>query len=461
MILVGNQRGGAKNLAAHLMKSENERVDVHQIRGFIGRDLQSALMESYAISRGTQCRQHMFSLSLNPPKDAYVSADNFEAAIDKAEEQLGLSGQPRAIVFHEKYGDDGKLRRHAHAVWCRIKVEEMKAVQLSFTRQKLQELARDLYIEHGWQMPRGFVDRAGRDPMNFTLEEWQQAKRAGKDPRKIKGIFKDAWATSDSKASFAAALKEHGYILAQGDRRGYVAVDYQGEKYAISRYVGIKTKQVHARLGDVKDLPSTDQAHAETAGIVTTRLKVLKAEQSQLHRQTQSRLKAEKQRTREKQEAERQRLAKEQEKRTQAENTTRQARIRKGLPGLWDRFTGQRRKTLLQNEFEAAQSKQRDECERQAVNTKQAQTRQRMQEKADTARNQHANVQRELSDDVQTINAKAEAEKNRQKDAFIRKRKSAADLETAMDHPSSANARSCPQMPDFRSHPSPDAGVLR
>lgn len=32
MILVGNQRGGANDLARHLMKAENERVEVHEVR---------------------------------------------------------------------------------------------------------------------------------------------------------------------------------------------------------------------------------------------------------------------------------------------------------------------------------------------------------------------------------------------------------------------------------------------
>lgn len=39
MILVGNQRGGAYELAAHLLKQENERVEVHDLRGFASTDL--------------------------------------------------------------------------------------------------------------------------------------------------------------------------------------------------------------------------------------------------------------------------------------------------------------------------------------------------------------------------------------------------------------------------------------
>ncbi len=176
MILVGNQRGGAKGLALHLMKEENDHVDVHELRGFASDDLMGALTEAYAISRGAKCRQFLYSLSLNPPKQEQVGTEAFESAIERAEERMGLSGQPRAIVFHEKEG-----RRHAHVVWSRIRADEMKAVQLSFTKRKLNALARELYIKHGWQMPHGLVDPSQRDPRNFTLAEWQQAKRVGKD----------------------------------------------------------------------------------------------------------------------------------------------------------------------------------------------------------------------------------------------------------------------------------------
>ena len=123
MILVGNQRGGAKDLALHLLKQENEHVEVHGVRGFASQNLMAALNEAHAISRATRCKQFLFSLSLNPPKDENVSTETFKQTIDRVEEKLGLTNQPRAIVFHEKNG-----RRHCHAVWSRIKVDEMKAV---------------------------------------------------------------------------------------------------------------------------------------------------------------------------------------------------------------------------------------------------------------------------------------------------------------------------------------------
>jgi hypothetical protein len=67
VILHGNQRGGAKDLALHLLKAENEHVEVHELRGFVSSDLVPALNEVYAVSRGTKARQFLPSLSLNPP----------------------------------------------------------------------------------------------------------------------------------------------------------------------------------------------------------------------------------------------------------------------------------------------------------------------------------------------------------------------------------------------------------
>lgn len=109
MILKGSQRGGSRQLALHLLNDiENDHVTLHELRGFVAQDLQGALAEAYAVSLGTRCKQFLFSLSLNPPKDGEAGIDELVSAADAAEERLGLQGQPRAIVVHEKQG-----RRHA------------------------------------------------------------------------------------------------------------------------------------------------------------------------------------------------------------------------------------------------------------------------------------------------------------------------------------------------------------
>lgn len=91
MILKASQRGGARQLSAHLLnRRDNDHVAVLELRGFIGDDLTSALSEAEAIARGTQCRQYLFSLSLNPPADRAAGEADFLRAADDAEERLAL-----------------------------------------------------------------------------------------------------------------------------------------------------------------------------------------------------------------------------------------------------------------------------------------------------------------------------------------------------------------------------------
>jgi hypothetical protein len=181
MILKAKERGNAPQLARYLLAMrDNEHVELHELRGFVSDELLPAFHEADAIASGTRCKNHLFSISLNPPEEAQVSTAAFEQAIVDIERKLGLKDQPRAIVFHEKDG-----RRHAHAVWSRIDTERMRAINLPHYKAKLRDVSRQLYVKHGWDMPRGLEDRRLRDPFSFTREEWQQARRAGLDPKEL------------------------------------------------------------------------------------------------------------------------------------------------------------------------------------------------------------------------------------------------------------------------------------
>ncbi|MET3923931.1 hypothetical protein [Devosia sp. 2618] len=73
----------------------NDHVTLHDIRGFVADNLSGAFKEAFAISRGTRCKQFLFSLSLSPPEAENAPVDVFDDAIEAIEEKLGLSGQPR------------------------------------------------------------------------------------------------------------------------------------------------------------------------------------------------------------------------------------------------------------------------------------------------------------------------------------------------------------------------------
>lgn len=364
MILVGNSRGNGQNLAHHLMSPENERVDVHSIDGFASDDLHGAFKEAEAVSRGTRCKKYLFSLSLSPPPDETVETSVFEDAIMRAEDRLGLSGMPKATVFHEKFGDDGALRRHAHVVWSRIDTDEMKAVPMDYSKRKLFDLAKELYLEHEWDMPKGFISPALRDDKNLTLAEWQQAKRLGKDPREMKAVFQDAWQRSDSKAALEHSLAEHGLALAKGDRRGFVATDMHGKVYPLARWVGIKAKDVRARLGDANDLPSLTHAKDELAQRLTSVVKRLETEEQE---KLAAKQKAQEQACAEeaaKAEAQRQLQNQWHQQREAVEAQRRQERFNTGARGFVDRITGERKRINEHNRLEAYRAAQRDREQR-------------------------------------------------------------------------------------------------
>ena len=389
MILKAKERGDARQLARYLLATRNnEHVDLHEVSGFASDDLIESFHEADAIARGTRCNNYLFSMSLNPPVGAYVETAVFERAADQIAKKLGLDNQPRAIVFHEKDG-----RRHAHVVWSRIEAEQMRAINLSHYKSKLCDVSTDLFLEHGWDMPRGLQDRRLRDPLNFTREERQQAKCASLDPREIKTVLQQCWQGSDNRASLEQAFKERGFWLARGDLHDFVAVDYLGEVYSLSRYAGVTAKDIEGRLGSREQLPSLEVTKGEIAKVISHKLHVFIKE---TERDTKQRLAMVEFRRSEmvaRHQGERTKLSTAHEKRWLAETNQRAHQLPRGLSGLWQRLTGQYAKIKAQNEMETVLAWQRDRGERDALIFEQLKERQALQ---DDIKKQRAIVQREL-----------------------------------------------------------------
>lgn len=396
MILKASQRGGGQDLAAHLMRmDDNEHLSVHELRGFASDNLRDAFREVEAISQGTKCRQYLFSLSLSPPADARVTVEVFEEAIGRIEERLGLEGQPRAVVFHEKEG-----RRHAHCVWSRIDADTMTARQMSFFKQKLMSVSRDLYLEHGWKMPRGLESARERDPTNFSLAEWQQARRQGMDPRWLKSTLQDCWQRSDSQQAFQRALSERGLFLARGDKRGFVVLDHQGEVWSLPRMLDLKTKVVRERLGDGEKLKSVDETKAEIGQRMTPAIR-RHIEESRTQFQRSSAVLGEKKAAMTQEHgSERAALASIQTNQWETETRERAARLPTGLRGLWHRITGKYQEVRRANEHEAEQTRLRHAHERQGLIDAQRERRAVLQAEFKELRSAQAKQLLELRGDI-------------------------------------------------------------
>jgi hypothetical protein len=400
MILKGSERGNSAALAAHLLRQdENDFVEVHEVKGWLSQDVTGAMKEAYARSRGTRCRNHVFSLSLSAPPNQSVGVEEYEDAIARIEKRLGLEGQSRIIVFHEKLG-----RRHAHACWSRIRPTEdgARAINLPHWKVKLRDVSRELFLEHeNWRLPPGLMDSKTADFRNSTLAEWQTSKREGLKAQDLKTLIAECYAASDGRAVFESILRSRaGMILARGDRRSHVVLTPKGQVLSVARYSGRKTKEVRAKLGDAEALPGLDEARKTMARDLAATFKRHTDEAKAIKQRDLDALEVRRKAMVDHHRAERARLDAAQEARRIAETCARSYRLNKGLRGVWQRLSGEARKVQKSNEVEAYACMLRDREQRQRLIEAQLGERRAVQIDIEATRKRHAEQFRELRRDA-------------------------------------------------------------
>jgi hypothetical protein len=262
VIIKGTSCAGASRLAAHLTRTDtNERAEVKDIRGVVADNLSGALHEMEAVSAGARTTKPFYHGSINTRADERLTDEQRMYAIDKLETALGLTGQPRVIVIHEKEG-----REHCHIVWSRIDLDRMAAISDSHNYRKHEEVARDLEREFGHERVQGaHVERDGKDRPERTPShrEMLQAERTGLSPQEAKELMTGIWQSTKTGKEFQTALEQKGWMLARGDRRDFVAIDQNGGVHSIARRIdGAKAADVRRRFADIdpKTLSSVAEA---------------------------------------------------------------------------------------------------------------------------------------------------------------------------------------------------------
>lgn len=260
MITKGKSTTG-RALAAHLLKPENDRVEVLDIRGAAINDLREAIGDWREFSKGTACEKPIYHAQLNPDRD--LSREEWDKAIGIFEKEMGLEGYPRAVVLHEKEG-----REHIHLVYSRfnpdLEAEHLRAWSDSWNYPKHERASREIERELGLQKTQGvFLDREGDRPDRTPSHDaMQQGDRTKLDPRTVKAEVSEIYRSADSGRAFVAGLEEAGYTLARGDQRGYVILDQAGGIHSLSRMAGVKVGELRDRLQDypVQSLPTVEAA---------------------------------------------------------------------------------------------------------------------------------------------------------------------------------------------------------
>jgi relaxase-like protein len=251
VIIKGTSCAGASRLATHLKRTDtNERAELKEVRGVVAEDLLGALREMESVAAGARTTKPFYHASINTREDERLTDQQRTYAIDKLEAALGLTGQPRVVVVHEKEG-----REHCHIVWSRIDLDRMAAISDSHNYRKHEEVARALEKEFGLERVQGaHVERDGKPRPDRTPShrEMLQAERTGLGPQEAKELVTGIWDRTKSGKEFQAALAEKGWILARGDRRDFVAIDPTGGVHSIARRIdGAKADDVRQRFADI------------------------------------------------------------------------------------------------------------------------------------------------------------------------------------------------------------------
>lgn len=265
MIINGGSRCNGAFFARHLTNPmTNENVNIAEIRGLAARNIRQAFFEMKAVASGTRCKNFFYHANLNPREHEKLNADQWEKAVNALEKKLGLEGQARFVVEHEKNG-----RVHRHVVWSRIDVDEMKAIRMDNDYIKHQAVSRELEKEFGLEKGVSVLGpevEKGKRPERRP-KQWEvfRGQLKGVNVQDFKEEITGLWRGADNAGAFVSALEGRGYILAQGDSRAYCIVDRNGDVHSLARRIeGVKVSDVRERMSsiDPKTLPHVKVAAA-------------------------------------------------------------------------------------------------------------------------------------------------------------------------------------------------------
>lgn len=218
MVITGKTRTNAKQLGEYLVtQGENERIEVLDVRGATSWHVPHAVLEFGLAAELTRGRKGLYHATIDPAYgEDNLTQEQWQRCADVLGEQLGLAGQPRVIVLHNKKG-----RTHAHVVWQRAKGSVFVSDSHSFRQH---------------------------DKAREILEKEFSHKRTYQ-PAQVKNFLTTEWNAATSPEEFYSRITASGFRLAHGERRAYTVLTPEGLKLDLVRQLtGIKTAQVKERL---------------------------------------------------------------------------------------------------------------------------------------------------------------------------------------------------------------------
>lgn len=265
MIIKGKSRAGPSQLAHHLGRADtNERVEILQLDS--AGTTADAFRDWQTYTLATKGKLGLYHANIDPDTKYEMTPQQWTRAVEILEEELGLQGQPRAVVMHEKNG-----REHIHVVWARADMDTLRLRSDSQNYQAHERASLRMEQEFGHEHVPGKHAKRDRDAQpefptaDARQDEWQQAEQSGIDHRARKAQVTALYEASDTGPAFKAALEDAGYVLARGDRRDFVILDADAKVHSLGRQLpGVKAADLRAFMVDVdtESLPAVKEARA-------------------------------------------------------------------------------------------------------------------------------------------------------------------------------------------------------
>ena len=150
-----------------------------------------------------------------------------------------------------------------HIGWCRIDLENERAIDPGMYKNHLKQLARDFEREFDLRELDGTRKPEDRAKAPGRAEE-EESRRLGTNVREIRTTILDCLERADGGKGFKAALEERGFVLANGDRRDcFVVIDQAGGHHALNKKLtGLTLAAMRDRMSDLdrSQLPGVEQA---------------------------------------------------------------------------------------------------------------------------------------------------------------------------------------------------------
>jgi hypothetical protein len=230
-VIKGGARSNGRQLGSYLLsKKDNESVRILEVdsnTSFTEQEFRDLLGDFTLNEQLTRSRLGLYHGIINPEEEysRSMSDKDWQQAADILGEELGFTGQRRAIVLHAKHG-----RTHAHIAFERYHHETGKMLSYSHNYRK-------------------------HDKARARIEQtFNQQPTPVRNPHraKMKATLTKLWQEEPTATAFIKAVKQEGYMISNGfGRNPYMVVDDTGRSFPLVRHLdGIRLKEVRERFKD-------------------------------------------------------------------------------------------------------------------------------------------------------------------------------------------------------------------